>query len=175
MARRRHRGAKLLRDLPVWAPAVPPSNGDHPMPAPPWHQTHYPGKAHLLRHAAAEGQLVFVKCLRCQRQAVYLASDLVGLLNPDRDALDPPFPCSRCRSAEHIRVECRIAYSDEIGNLVVRRPGRSARPAAGAAASSAIPSPTKQRPGACAPDPSNSSFRGLASECRHQPFGQTSR
>jgi len=125
MARRRHRGSKLLRDLPVTAlaPVAPDPGGETKMPAPPWHQTHYPGKAHLLRHAAAEGQLVFVKCVRCQRQAVYLAADLVGLLNPDRDALDPPFPCSRCRSAEHIRVDCRIAYTDEIGNLVVRRPG----------------------------------------------------
>lgn len=93
------------------------------MPSPPWRQSHYPGKAHLLKHAAEQGQLVFVKCGRCRRRAVYLASDLMALLGPERDALEPPFACSRCGTPEHIRVDCRVHFSDEVGHLLIRRPG----------------------------------------------------
>ena len=93
------------------------------MPSPPWHQSHYPGKAHLLKHAAEQGQLVFVRCSRCRRRAIYLATDLVTLLNPERDALLPPFPCSRCGTANYITVECRVHFSDEVGHLAIRRPG----------------------------------------------------
>ena len=96
---------------------------DDGMPSPPWRQSHYPGKAHLLKHAAEQGQLVFVKCSRCRRRAVYLAEDLIKILNPERDALLPPFPCSRCGTTNYIQVECRVYFSDEVGHLLVRRPG----------------------------------------------------
>ena len=92
------------------------------MPSPPWRDSHYPGKAHLLRHAAEQGQLIFVKCTRCRRRAVYLASDLVTMLNPEQDALTPPFPCSHCGSDRHVWVDCRVCSSDEVGNLLIRRP-----------------------------------------------------
>jgi hypothetical protein len=93
------------------------------MPSPPWHQSHYPGKAHLLRHAAAEGQLVFVRCTRCRRRAIYLAEDLAKILGPERDALLPPFPCSRCGKPDYVVVECRVPWQDEIGTITIRRPG----------------------------------------------------
>jgi hypothetical protein len=130
--RRRHRGSMRLLESELRAamglarPAatafpdcVPVEPG---MPSPPWHQSHYPGKAHLLRHAAAEGQLVFVRCTRCRRRAVYLATDLVTMLSPERDALLPPFPCSRCHTTDYVQVECRVHFSDEVGHLAIRRP-----------------------------------------------------
>lgn len=132
-ARRRHRGAVYGLVTPgelAAAPAAPlapfrdclPSEPGS-MPAPPWHQSHYPGQQHLLRHAAAEGQLVFVRCTRCRRAAVYLAGDLIKILNPERPALLTPFPCSKCGKADAIRVECRVPLPGEVGTLVVRRPG----------------------------------------------------
>ena len=131
--RRRHRGAiRLLEadlDAAVSGGVAPDSafrdcvTPEPGMPAPPWHQSHYPGKAHVLKHAAEQGQLVFVRCSRCRRRAVYLASDLVTLLNPARDALLPPFPCSRCGTTSYITVECRVPFADEVGQLTIRRPG----------------------------------------------------
>ena len=76
--RRRHRGAiRLLEadlDAAVSGGVAPDSafrdcvTPEPGMPAPPWHQSHYPGKAHLLKHAAEQGQLVFVRCSRCRRR-----------------------------------------------------------------------------------------------------------
>ena len=66
---------------------------------------------------------MFVRCSRCRRRAVYLVSDLVTLLNPARDALLPPFPCSRCATTSYISVECRVPFADEVGQLTIRRPG----------------------------------------------------
>ena len=93
------------------------------LPTPPWKQSHYPGKRHRLRDAAAEGQLVIVRCNLCRRTATYLATDLVALLDPARDALRPPFRCSKCGNEQFIRVSVRVPYAGDWGHLQVRRPG----------------------------------------------------
>jgi hypothetical protein len=86
------------------------------------YRSSYPGKTYRLRDAAENGQLVVVTCGLCRRAATYLASDLVQLLNPERDALEPPFPCSRCGKAEYVTVKLRLPSEGDWGSLVVRRP-----------------------------------------------------
>jgi predicted RNA-binding Zn-ribbon protein involved in translation (DUF1610 family) len=93
------------------------------MPQPPSMQKRYPGKNHLLKHAAEWGQLVVVRCNLCRRGVTYLATDLVALLDPDRLALLPPFPCSRCGTTEFTRVTLTAPFSGDWGNLEIRRPG----------------------------------------------------
>jgi hypothetical protein len=46
---------------------------------------------------------VVVRCALCRRLVRFLAADLVGVLSPRRDALLPPFNCSRCGTAEYLR------------------------------------------------------------------------
>src|SRR4051812_30496756 len=68
----------------------------------------YPGKFHRLRDAAALEQLITVRCGLCRRAATYLASDLVSLLDPSRDATAPPFVCSKCGKDEYLRVTLKL-------------------------------------------------------------------
>jgi hypothetical protein len=93
------------------------------MPEPPWLQKRYPGKNHLLRHAAEQNQLVIVKCNLCRRSITYLASDLVTLLPPDELALEVPFTCHKCGTREFMRVTLTSPFPGDWGNLVIRRPG----------------------------------------------------
>jgi len=93
------------------------------MPQPPHLQKRYPGKTHLLKHAAEWGQLMIVKCNLCGRSVTYLATDLVTLLDPGRPALEVPFSCSRCGTDEFIRVTLNSPYGGDWGSLDIRRPG----------------------------------------------------
>jgi hypothetical protein len=82
-----------------------------------------PGNRFTLREAAAQGLLLSLKCTRCRRPPViFLASDLVQVLDPGRDCFQPPpFPCSRCGSDRHIEVAVRPQEAAAVGKLVVRR------------------------------------------------------
>jgi hypothetical protein len=62
------------------------------MPEPYYKARPYPGQVYQLRHAAAAGQLVVIRCNLCRRGATYLATDLAALLGRYRDALWPPSP-----------------------------------------------------------------------------------
>lgn len=93
------------------------------MPPPGHLQKKYPGKTHLLKHAAEWGQLIIVRCNGCRRSATYLAADLVELLDPERPALWPPFPCPRCKTDEYIRVTLNSPYGEDYGRMLIRRPG----------------------------------------------------
>lgn len=84
---------------------------------------HYPGKFHRLRDAAAIDQLIVVLCVRCRRSATYLATDLVKLLDPLRDALTPPFTCSKCGTTDSLKVALKLPDAGDWGSLTVRRPG----------------------------------------------------
>jgi hypothetical protein len=64
-----------------------------------------------------------VRCNLCPRGVNYLATDLAGLLDPERDALQPPFRCSSCGKTEFIKVRLRLPRDGDWGNLEVRRPG----------------------------------------------------
>lgn len=82
----------------------------------------YPGKRYRLRDAAADGQLVVVRCVRCRRLARYLAADLVTLLDPLRDANWPPYACSKCGQEDMIKVSLHMPTTGDYGHLVIRRP-----------------------------------------------------
>jgi hypothetical protein len=80
----------------------------------------HPGAAYTLRHAAEAGQLVVVRCRPCRAPAVrFLASDLARLLNPNREADAPPFPCSRCGRIDYVKLH--LPSPGDYGHLVVRR------------------------------------------------------
>jgi hypothetical protein len=83
----------------------------------------YPGKHHRLKDGAAIGQLVTVRCSLCRRAATYLAADLATLLDPVRDASEPPFTCSKCGRTDYLRVTLRLPEAGDWGSLPVRRPG----------------------------------------------------
>jgi hypothetical protein len=91
----------------------PPYRGEHP----------YPGQAYLLRHAAHANQIVVCRCNLCRKLVRYLATDLVTILNPDRDALEPPFICSGCGKIEFIYVKLTSPVPGDVGHLMLRRPG----------------------------------------------------
>ena len=93
------------------------------MPEPPWLQKRYPGKTHLLKHAAEQNQLVTVKCNLCRRAFTYLATDLVRFCDPEQPALTVPFACSKCGTTEFMRVTLGSAMAGDWGNLSIRRPG----------------------------------------------------
>lgn len=92
------------------------------MPAPYRPHRTYPGQGWTLAQAAGAGQLVELRCRLCRRLTRFLASDLAALLDPRRDALAPPFPCSRCGCEDHVTVRLRVPAPGDWGHLVVRRP-----------------------------------------------------
>lgn len=77
-----------------------------------------------LGDAAKAGMLVVVKCTACRRCIHFLATDLVEVLSPAKPAIDPPCRCSRCKTAEYMRVDVRQPHPGDIGKLMVRRPGK---------------------------------------------------
>lgn len=92
------------------------------MATPYWKLPHR--KRHHLRTAAQIGELVVVRCNLCHRAVTYLSADLAELLGPDRDAYEPPFPCSKCGKRDYVVVKLRMPEPADYGNLVIRRPGK---------------------------------------------------
>ena len=77
---------------------------------------------YTLREAARHGNMLQVRCYVCLRPAqVFLASDLLQLLDEQCDAYAPPFPCPRCGSADFVDVQLRTPLDAEVGKLIVRR------------------------------------------------------
>jgi hypothetical protein len=93
------------------------------MPAPNRGERPYPGQEYLLRHAAKANQIIICRCNLCRKLVRYLATDLVTILHPNRDALEPPFVCSGCGKTEYIYVKLTSALPGDVGSLVIRRPG----------------------------------------------------
>ena len=85
----------------------------------------HPGKPlYTLGDAARDRYLVAMKCSSCRRTAYFLASDLVGLMDPKLPARDVrPFPCSRCGTDEYMSTRLRSIEQGDWGSLEVRRPG----------------------------------------------------
>src|SRR4051812_12195219 len=82
-----------------------------------------PANRYRLAEAASQGLLLSLRCMRCRRPPVlFLATDLVRVLDPNRDCFyPPPFPCSKCGSVETIEVTVRPQEDAATGKLVVRR------------------------------------------------------
>ena len=75
-----------------------------------------------LGEAAAAGLMISVRCLLCRRKGVvFLASDLLQVFDRDRDAYEPPFPCSGCRTGDYVEVKLRAPDDAAVGKLVIRR------------------------------------------------------
>lgn len=78
-----------------------------------------------LEQAAYDGKVIIVKCTACRKTVHFLASDLLEVLgDPAKPAYDPPFKCSKCGTAEYIRIDMRTLTPGDIGLLTVRRPGK---------------------------------------------------
>jgi hypothetical protein len=92
------------------------------MPLPYRKDRPYPGKSWTLADAAAANQLVVLRCNYCRRLMRFLAADLVTLFDPQRDALKPPFRCSRCGFADYLSVKLHWPQPGDYGHLTVRRP-----------------------------------------------------
>lgn len=78
----------------------------------------------LLRDAAADGMLITLRCGMCGARANFWAADLVRVLGWDHELHLPPFPCSRCRTAEYVSVRASLPSAGERQSLTVRRPVR---------------------------------------------------
>jgi hypothetical protein len=88
-----------------------------------WREEIYPGKRYRLQDAANDKRLLVVRGNNCMRTVYYLASDLLPILSPNRDAHQPPFPCSRCGTDASVQVKLRLPAPGDYGHLQVRRPG----------------------------------------------------
>ncbi|MFS4583773.1 hypothetical protein [Phaeobacter sp. C3_T13_0] len=75
-----------------------------------------------LRDAARDGQLVVLRCTLCRRCVHYLANDLAEVVGDKHPVHIPPFPCSKCRTAEHVTITCRSPHPGDLGQIMVRRP-----------------------------------------------------
>lgn len=78
-------------------------------------------RTYTLATAAAEHRLIICQCGLCRRRAIFLASDLVQVLPPNRDALLPPFPCSKCGRSDYVWVKAYSPDREEYGVLTIRR------------------------------------------------------
>jgi hypothetical protein len=78
--------------------------------------------AYTLREAAHDNMLVCLSCRHCIVQnAIFLATDLVQILDPERDARAAPFACSLCKKTEYVRVRLRAVENGDVGITMVRR------------------------------------------------------
>ena len=82
-----------------------------------------PGNRYTLKEAAGQGLMLSLYCARCRKPPVlFLATDLIKVLDPDRDCfIPPPFPCSHCKRDDRIEVKLRSQEEAAVGRLVVRR------------------------------------------------------
>lgn len=88
-------------------------------------ESHRPSRnTRTWRDAAADRQIVLIRCSLCNRQAHYLPEDLALACGDQAPANVPPFPCSRCRTAEYMQVTLTIPRAEEALTLEVRRPVR---------------------------------------------------
>jgi hypothetical protein len=88
------------------------------------HPSASPFKNRLMRHAAADGMLVSMRCGLCRKTLHFWAADLVTVLGPGHPVHVPPWPCSRCRTAEHIDMRWTVPSPAMLQGLTVRRPIR---------------------------------------------------
>lgn len=93
------------------------------MPAGYMKERPYPGKYVKLSDAASGRQMIVVHCKGCRRTVRFLAEDLMQLLDPERDVMTPPFPCSKCQSSKYLTVTVISPNDADVGVMELRRPG----------------------------------------------------
>ena len=64
--------------------------------------------------------LVYI-CHLCRRTATFLAVDFLDLFDPDLPATQPPFRCSKCKTASYVEIKVRAPEAGDYGSLIVRR------------------------------------------------------
>ena len=104
--------SRCSRNVPAMPEQIPPIRS-HPFNAP-----------RTLRHAAADGMVIELRCNFCRKSVTYLAHDLLRVCAPDHPVHVPPFSCARCGTMEYVSARCRIPLPEEYGKLLVRRPQR---------------------------------------------------
>lgn len=77
-----------------------------------------------MSEAAADRMLITMRCNACHRVTHFWAVDLVKVLGGNHQAHIPPWPCSRCRTAEFINMTWIVPSSLMLDGLTVRRPVR---------------------------------------------------
>jgi hypothetical protein len=76
-----------------------------------------------MRDAAQDGMIITMRCALCRRTVHFWAADLLQVLG-DHQVHVPPWPCSRCRSIEHMAVSWSVPSAQMLAGLTVRRPVR---------------------------------------------------
>lgn len=87
-------------------------------------ESHRPSRnTRTWRDAAADRQVVLIRCGLCGRKAHYLPEDLAKIFGDRAPAHVPPFPCSRCRTMEYMQVTLTIPRAEEALAWIRRREG----------------------------------------------------
>jgi len=76
-----------------------------------------------MRDAAADHQVVTIRCNLCHRSMNYLASDLLTFVGPDWPVNHAPFACHK-HGREYLNVRVWSPTSEHIGRIPVRRPAK---------------------------------------------------
>lgn len=72
---------------------------------------------------AGEGMMIVMRCNGCRREVRYWAKDLLLVLDFFHEAHVPPWPCSRCRTAEYMRMWWVLPSAADLqAGITVRRP-----------------------------------------------------
>lgn len=72
---------------------------------------------------ARDRMMIVMRCNRCRREVRYWAVDLIQVVGYWHQAHVPPWPCSRCRSVEYMRMWWILpSASDLQAGITVRRP-----------------------------------------------------
>ena len=83
-----------------------------------------PFRNRRLAEAASDRMLLTLRCNLCRRVTHFWAADLVPVIGEQHQIHVPPWPCSRCRTAEYINVTWCIPSGAMLDGLTVRRPVR---------------------------------------------------
>lgn len=67
--------------------------------------------------------LITLRCAGCHRSVHYWPEDLIKVLGAHWPADRVPWPCSKCRTAEYLRMSWSIPSASEVAvGITVRRP-----------------------------------------------------
>lgn len=79
-------------------------------------------EAYRLKHAAEEGRVIIYTCHHCKTETAFLASDVLGIWDPEMRLYDPPRRCGRCKCSGRMSVRFYLPTRYDVGKLRLRRP-----------------------------------------------------